>query len=276
MNPYQPFEAEIVERIQETPNIFSWQLRLCDEAAREAYHFAPGQFNMLYLYGVGEVAISIVSDMDDPTIIGHTIRVVGRVTQGMAALQKGDRVGLRGPYGRGWPLEATKNHDVMVVTGGLGCAPVIGAINHIVNHRADFGKLSIIQGVKHSADLIWREKYTYWEKVQDTQVLLSAEHGGAVWPGRIGLVTEVFEDAHIVPENTVVMMCGPEGMMQASVKSLLKMGVAEEKMYLNMERNMHCAIGHCGHCQLGGAFVCQQGPIFAYPEIKALLGVKGF
>ena len=268
-------KAEITEYREESPGIFTWRLQLCDPAAREAYRSEPGQFNMLYLYGVGEVPISIVSDVDDPGI-EHTIRAVGRVTQGMAALKKGERIGLRGPYGRGWPLDAAKGFDVTVVTGGLGCAPVVGVINHIVRHRADYGKLTIIQGVRHSQDLLWRERYDAWEQSPNTQVLLAAEHGGPVWPGRIGRVTDVFDDANIDVERTIVMMCGPEPMMLASVKALLKMGIAEERTYLSMERNMHCGVGQCGHCQCGSDFVCQQGPVFAYPDIKAVLGVKGF
>jgi NAD(P)H-flavin reductase len=276
MNPHLPAEAEVVERIQESTSIFTLRLQLCDPLARGAYRFAPGQFNMLYLYGVGEVAISIVSDPQQPAQLGHTIRVVGRVTRGLAELRAGDRIGLRGPYGRGWPLQHAPGHDVLIVTGGLGCAPVVSVINYIIMRRASFGKLTIIQGVKHAEDLLWRDRYAYWESLPDTQVLLSADHGGPVWPWHVGRVTDVFDDAQIAPERTMVMMCGPEAMMRASVKALTARGVAEDHIYLNMERNMQCAIGQCGHCQYGPSFVCRQGPVFAYPEVKALFEVKGF
>lgn len=276
MNPYLPLEAEIVDRVQESTSIFTLRLQLTDAAARSAYAFEPGQFNMLYLYGVGEVAISIVSDPQDPSILGHTIRVVGRVTRGMAELQIGDRIGLRGPYGRGWPLQEAPGHDVLIVTGGLGCAPVVSVINYVIMRRTFFGKLTIIQGVKRSEDLLWRDRYAYWNTLPGTQVLLSADHGGPIWPWHVGLVTEVFDDADIAAERTFVMMCGPEGMMRASVSNLTGRGVAEDHIYLNMERNMQCAVGHCGHCQYGGAFVCRQGPVFSYPEVKPLFDVKGF
>lgn len=276
MNPYLPQEAEVVERLQESPTIFTLRLRLTDPAARAAYHFAPGQFNMIYLYGVGEVPISIVSDPQDETVLGHTIRVVGRVTRGLAALAAGDRVGLRGPFGRGWPLHEAQGHDLLVVTGGLGCAPVVAVINYAILRRTFFGKLTIIQGVKHSEDLIWRERYAYWRMLPNTQVLLSADHGGPLWPWHIGLVTEVFDRAEIDPPRTFVMLCGPEGMMRAAVANLTGRGVAEDHIYLSMERNMQCAVGHCGHCQYGPDFVCRDGPVFAYPRVKELFDVKGF
>jgi sulfhydrogenase subunit gamma (sulfur reductase) len=276
MNPHLPLEAQILERVDESPSVFTLRLRLCRQAERDGYRFAPGQFNMLYLYGVGEVAISIVSDPDEPEHLLHTIRAVGRVTHGMARLKQGERIGLRGPYGRGWPLEDAQGRDVIVLTGGLGCAPVVSVINYIIARRAAYGRLTIIQGVKHADDLLWRERYALWDSLPDTQVLLSADHGGPVWPWHVGLVTGVFDQARIDGARSLVMMCGPEPMMRASVTELSRRGVAEDAIYLSMERNMQCALGHCGHCQYGAAFVCRQGPVFAYPDIKPLFDVKGF
>lgn len=276
MNPHLPAEAEIVERIQESASVFTLRLRLSDQTVREAYRFDPGQFNMLYLYGVGEVPISIVSDPEEPRHLLHTIREVGRVTRGMARLRTGERIGLRGPYGRGWPLAQAQGRDVLVLTGGLGCAPVVSVINYIVLRRPAFGRLTIIQGVKHADELLWRERYAAWAGLPDTQVLLSADHGGPLWPWHVGLVTGVFDEARIGDERTLVMMCGPEGMMRASIRELAVRGVDEGNIWLSMERNMQCALGHCGHCQYGGSFVCRQGPVFAYPEVKPLFETRGF
>ena len=158
VNAHLPAEAEIVERIQESPSIFTLRLRFTDPAIRAAYRFAPGQFNMVYLHGAGEVAISIVSDPERSDLLDHTIRAVGRVTEGLSALRAGARIGLRGPFGRGWPVEEAQGRDVVVVTGGLGCAPVVSAINYILERRERFGQLTIVQGVKHADDLIWRER----------------------------------------------------------------------------------------------------------------------
>ena len=274
-HPYLPLEAEVVEFIEESPTIFTLRLRLTDSQQNQLYSFEPGQFNMLYLHGVGEVAISIVSDPQDETLIDHTIRAVGRVTKGLQQLRKGDRLGLRGPYGRGWPMHESKGHDVIIVTGGLGCAPVVAVINYILMRRKKFGKLTIIQGVKHSDDLIWRQRYDYWNTLPDTQVLIAADHGGAVWPFHHGRVTELFSKSIIDPANAFAMLCGPEGMMNAAANGLIDLGLQGERVYLSMERNMQCAVGHCGHCQYGKDFICKDGPVFTYPEIQDRLGVKG-
>jgi NAD(P)H-flavin reductase len=271
-----PLEAEVIERIDESPTIFTLRLQLTDERARREFHFEPGQFNMVYLYGVGEVPISIVSDPQGHEVLDHTIRAVGRVTDGLAKLKLGDRLGLRGPYGRGWPLSEAEGHDILIVTGGLGCAPVVAVINYILLRREQFGSFTIIQGVKHSDELIWRERYAYWNTLPNTRVLLAADHGGPLWPWHVGLVTEVFDQAEIVPERSFAMMCGPEGMMHAGINNLTARGVAEDHIYLSMERSMLCAVGHCGHCQYGSQFVCRDGPVFAYPKIKDLFKVKGF
>jgi NAD(P)H-flavin reductase len=275
-NAYLPSEVEVVDRIQESPGLFTLRLRLTDVEHQNRYHFEPGQFNMLYLYGVGEIAISIVSDPSDEHIIDHTIRVVGRVTRGFDKLRPGDRLGLRGPFGRGWPMSATEQHDVVVVTGGLGCAPVVSVINYITHRRERYGHLNIVQGVKHSNDFIWRERYDQWRELPDTQVLLAADSGDALWPWHIGRVTDLFSNLSYDPERVSVMMCGPEGMMQVVVKNMLAMGVKENKMWLSMERNMQCAVGHCGHCQYGGKFICRDGPVFNYTEVKPLFSVRGF
>ena len=274
--PHLPQEAEVMERIQESPTIFTLRLRFTDPARHAAFRFAPGQFNMLYLYGVGEVAISIVSDPEDPQLFDHTIRVVGRVTRGLAQLKTGDRLGVRGPYGRGWPLALAEGRDVMIVTGGLGCAPVVSVINYVIRRRSRFRRLVIMQGVKHSDDLIWRGQYTRWSKQPDTQVLVAADVGATLWPWHVGHVTELFGKVEMDFPRAVVMMCRPEGMMQVAVDHLLERGVLEDNLNLSMERSMNCAVGLCGHCQVGGKFVCQDGPVFSYSEVKPLFGIRGF
>ena len=266
-----PHAATVVARTQESPTIFSLQLRLDDAAAQAAYRFAPGQFNMLYLVGVGEVPISIMSDPEERNGIGHAIRMQGRVTHGLATLKPGDKLGLRGPFGRGWPLQEVSGCDIVLVTGGLGCAPVVSVIHYILKRRERFGKLVIIQGVRHAEDLIWHEQYARWAKLTDTQVLVAASEGAAFWPWHVGRVTELFGLANFDPDCAVAMMCGPEGMMRTTADSLLARGLPESRLFLSMERNMQCAVGRCGHCQLGGAFVCRDGPVFNWGAVKSLL-----
>lgn len=275
-DPYLPQEARIIERIQESNTVYTLRLELTDATARQSYQFAPGQFNMVYLYGVGEVAISIVSDPDQPETFSHTIRAVGRVTRALAKLQPGDSVGIRGPFGQGWPLDIARDQDVVVLTGGLGCAPVVAAIHYIIQRHAQFGRLYILQGVKHSDDFIFYQRYQQWMQAPNTQVMISADQASQGWPWFSGRILDQVQMLALDPKRTVVMMCGPEIMMRAAAEALLKKQVPEERIYLSMERNMECAMGHCGHCQYGGLFICKEGPVLAYPRIKPLFGVSGF
>ncbi len=270
-----PVEAEVVARVDDSPTVFTLSLRITAGQRHHDYRFEPGQFNMLYLFGVGEIPVSIAADPEQPELLQHTIRRVGRVTRGFAKLQAGDRIGLRGPFGRGWPLAAARGRNVLIVTGGLGCAPVLPVIKQIMHFREQYGRVVIMQGVKHADDLIWRERYHQWAALPDTQVLLAADVGGRQWPGRIGLVTTLFDELDIDLGDSITMMCGPEPMMRASLQRLLELGAAPDSLWLSMERNMQCAVGHCGHCQYGEKFICKDGPVFPFSEIRDLFGVRG-
>lgn len=271
-----PQEVEIVERIEEAPGLMTLRLQFTDPQQQQDYRFDPGQFNMLYLHGVGEIPISISSDPASRQTIDHTIRIVGRVTRGMDTLCEGDRLGLRGPFGRGWPMSLAKHRDIVIITGGLGCAPVVSVINYIEKRREEFGHLNILQGVKHSADFIWKDRYDRWRQLDDTHVLLAADAGEAIWPWHIGPVTVLFDQLEFDPDNVVVMMCGPQGMMRAACDYLVDQQVDAERIFLSMERNMQCALGHCGHCQYGSRFICKDGPVFSYAELRSLIHLKGF
>lgn len=271
-----PQSAEIIERIQESQTIFSLRLRFIESQVQDSYQFQPGQFNMLYLFGVGEVAISIVSDPRQAREFTHTIRAVGRVTRALEKLQVGDQVGIRGAFGRGWPLDAARSKEVLVITGGLGCAPVVGAINYITERIDEYAGLKILQGVKHSNDFIFANRYQQWYQLPKTEVMIAADAADKNWPWQVGRITDNIRDLSLAPANTVVMMCGPEKMMQISVQALLQKNIPQQNIYISMERNMECGIGHCGHCQYGGLFICKNGPVFPYPEIKSLFDVAGF
>ena len=278
-DPYLPYAAQIMQRRQDTPDIFTLGLRFANAKHHRAYQFQPGQFNMLYLFGVGEVPISIVTDPQQADCYYHTIHQVGQVTNGLAQLQEGDCLGVRGPYGVGWPLQQAIGKDVLVITGGLGCAPSVSAIHHLIKHRSQYKKILLLQGVKHSSDLLFRSQYEQWAQLPDTHVFLAANkvnQAGPHWPWLSGYVTEFIPNLAFDPSNVLVMMCGPEAMLQAALPPLQQKGVADKNIYINMERNMECALGHCGHCQFGGQFVCKNGPVFCYPVIKNLFGKKGF
>jgi NAD(P)H-flavin reductase len=275
VNPYLIQSATIVDKIRETENIDTYRLRFVDEQVRRSFQFAPGQFNMVYLFGVGEVAISIVSDPDEPEFLDHTIRVVGRVTEAIARLQQGDVLGIRGPFGQGWPLDEAQGKDVVIVTGGLGCAPVVGAIEYIFRRRNQYGAVKILHGVKTPHDLLYRERFDAWRRHPDTEVLLTSDQPDKTWHYHVGVVTELFEQVVLDPGHTMVLMCGPEIMMRLGVPILMQRGIPVAAIYSSLERHMECGIGLCGHCQLGPYFLCKDGPVMRYDRVMPWVGRTG-
>lgn len=274
-NPYLIHPATIVEKIPEAEHIDTYRLRFVDEQVRRSYRFVAGQFNMVYLFGVGEVAISIVSDPDEPEFLDHTIRVVGRVTNAIAQLQPGDELGIRGPFGKGWPLDDAQGKEVVIVTGGLGCAPVVGAIEYIFRRRSRFGAVKILHGVKTPHDLLYRERFDVWRRHPDTEVLLTSDQPDKTWRYHVGVVTELFEQVRVDPARTIVLMCGPEIMMRLGVPILMQRGIPATAIYVSLERHMECGVGLCGHCQLGPYFLCKDGPVMRYDRVAPWLGRVG-
>jgi sulfhydrogenase subunit gamma (sulfur reductase) len=274
VSPYAINSARVIARRTETEGIYTFTLELLDPRLRREYRFKAGQFNMLYAFGIGEVPISIASDPSTPEELEHTIRVAGRVTRVMAGWKVGDVVGIRGPYGNGWPVEIARGRDIVIVTGGLGCAPVVGLINYIFRRRDDFGYLHILHGIKTPHDLLYRERFDEWRRQPRTRVYLTADHPDKSWHYRIGVVTELFDEVHPA-RNAVVMMCGPEIMMRLAAHALNAKGIGDDAIYLSLERRMECAIGSCGHCQFREHFVCKNGPVFTYQEVRELFRRSG-
>lgn len=269
---HTPREAVVTERIQDSHDTFTMRLSI---SGADHFSFEPGQFNMLYLYGVGEVPISIVPDPGKENSFDHTIRVVGRVTTGLEALQPGTKVGIRGPFGRGWPVDQARGDDLLLVTGGLGSAPLVSVIDRVMANRSDYGRLYILHGVKQDRDLMWQERYLEWDLHADNTVLLTADAPSPDWPWFQGTSVALFSKLEIDPGRTTAMLCGPEVMMLAAIEGLRAKGLADHRIWLSMERNMQCGIGRCGHCQAGPKFVCKDGPVFCVSEISELLGVRG-
>ena len=235
--------------------------------------FGPGQFSMLYVFGVGEVPISMSGDPAKPDVLVHTTREVGAVTRAMGALDVGDTIGVRGPFGTTWPVEEAEGGDVVLVAGGIGLAPLRPAIYHLLAHRDRYRRIVILFGARTPDELLYEGEVSAWRSHLDLEVHVSVDRAAGDWRGNVGFVTTLIPRAPFEPERTVAMACGPEIMMTNAAKALAKRGVPANRTWLSLERNMKCAIGHCGHCQMGPLFVCHDGPVFRYDEIAPLMAV---
>ncbi len=253
---------------KETPDTFTLTLEPADGAAS---NFRPGQFSMVWVFGVGELPISISGDPGAPGSLIYTVRSVGPATQALVSREPGVALGIRGPYGTGWPLERARRRDVVVVAGGIGLAPLRPVIYHVLRHRDEYGRLVVLYGARSPRDLLYRKELALWARNRDTQVLTTVDYGGTNWSGRVGVVTSLFKFLRLQPARTIAMVCGPEIMMRFVARELAVRGVAGEDVYLSMERNMKCAVGFCGHCQWGPHFICKDGPVFPYARIAPLL-----
>jgi NAD(P)H-flavin reductase len=234
------------------------------------WKFRPGQFNMLYVFGVGEAPISMSGDAGDSGTIVHTIRAVGSVTNALDKLRPGDFVGVRGPFGNAWPIAELAGKDVVIVSGGIGLAPLRPLIYHLLSHRGDFGKVALLQGARSPGDLLYADQLASWGARGDMQVLVTVDHADTTWSGHVGVVTTLFRDAIFDPAKTIGLICGPEIMMRFALREFEARSVPHDRLYVSMERNMHCAVGFCGHCQFGPKFVCMDGPVFRFDEIRGI------
>lgn len=236
--------------------------------------FEPGQFDMVYVYGVGEAAISVSSDPATPGLLSHTIRAVGWVTKALNDLQPGTTIGIRGPYGRPWPMTEAEGKDLVIVAGGIGLAPVRPAILHALRHRERYGRLVLLVGARSPRDLVFRDDLDRWHADPRIDVHVTVDSAVRGWGGRVGVVTTLVPRIPFDADHAVVLTCGPEVMMWHAARALCARGVPEDRVYVTLERNMRCGVGTCGHCQLGPVFLCRDGPVFAWPEVAGLLDVR--
>ncbi|MBI3979659.1 MAG: FAD/NAD(P)-binding protein [Chloroflexi bacterium] len=272
-NPYLPAAFQVIGRRRETGDTLTLQLR---PPNGDRFPFQPGQFTMIGISGVGEVPISISGSAQRPEVLAQTIRAVGAVTRALTSLDAGDRVDVRGPFGRGWPLEEAKGRDVLVVAGGLGLAPLRPAILHILAHRAAYRRVVVLYGTRTPADQLYRRDLAQWRGRFDLDTLVTVDAADTDWHGNIGVVPALLAqvEKRFDPANTVAMLCGPEIMMHFTRLELEKRGVHDHHIYLSMERNMKCAMGFCGHCQYGPYFICKDGPVFPYHRIALLFETR--
>ncbi len=271
-NPMLPHAYRVQRVRQETPDTFTLELE--PENGTRALEFAPGQFNMLYAFGVGEVPISISGDPSKPTVLVHTTREVGMVTRAMRCLKPGDTLGVRGPYGSGWPVAQARGCDVVIVAGGIGLAPLRPALYQVLAARKYYGRVVLLYGTRTPADILFRRELQQWHSRFDLEIHVTVDRAMGNWRGNVGVVTSLIARAPFDPHSAVAMVCGPEIMMRFTMQELERRGVALENIYISMERNMKCAVGFCGHCQFGPAFICKDGPVFRYDRIQSLLAIR--
>ena len=267
----QPFRIRRVTK--ETRDTFTMDLESPGED--RSWSFAPGQFNMLYVFGVGEVPVSISGDPAKPKTLVHTTRAVGAVTEAMQRLKRGDSIGVRGPFGAGWPVEEARGKDVILVAGGIGLAPLRPALYRILARRDEYGRVILLYGTRTPEDILYRKELESWRSRFDLEVHVTvdrapAERNRPSWRGNVGVVTSLIPRVAFDPLDSLAILCGPEIMMRFTIMELEKRGVSADGIYVSMERNMKCAIGFCGHCQYGPSFICKDGPVFCYSEISDL------
>jgi NAD(P)H-flavin reductase len=271
-DPMVPHLATIRRVVWETDDTYTITLDM--DASAAGYTFKPGQFNMLYVFGVGEAAISISSDPAAPATLTHTIHRVGTVTSALAGHKRGDIIGLRGPYGSAWPLAPARGRDVCVVAGGIGLAPLRPLLYGMFRDRNAFGRIILLYGARSPLDLLYRVELEEWAKKYNVEVIITVDRSDTSWKGYIGVVTNLFSYIKLDSPSTVAYVCGPETMMKFTIAELERRGIGQGQIYLSMERNMKCAVGFCGHCQYGPYFICKDGPVFALPQVYHLLERK--
>jgi len=240
-------------------------------AEGEAHPFAPGQFSMLWVFGVGELPISVSGDPGERKELVYTVRSVGSATRALVSRKPGEPLGVRGPFGSSWPVERAKERDVLIVAGGIGLAPLRPVIYHVLSHRRGYGRLMVLYGARTPKDMLYRKEMAGWARKPDTSVLATVDSGALTWKGHVGVVTTLFRFTRLEPHRTVAMVCGPEIMMRYAIRELTARGFDNSDIYLSLERNMKCAVGSCGHCQFGPYFICKDGPVFRYEQVRPWL-----
>jgi NAD(P)H-flavin reductase len=271
-DPMRPEPFEVRHVTKETGDTFT--LTLAPVARAPFRPFAPGQFNMLYVFGVGEVPISISGDPARPEILVHTIRSVGATTRAMQKLQRGDWVGVRGPFGTAWPVDKAHGHDVVLIAGGIGLAPIRPALYHVLLHRGLYGRVVLLYGARTPRDMLFPKELREWRGRFDVVVDVTVDRATMEWQGSVGVVTKMVQRSPFDPQSAMAFICGPEVMIRYAAQSLEQRGTAGSSIFVSMERNMKCAVGVCGHCQFGPWFVCKDGPVFRYDRIERFFGMR--
>jgi NAD(P)H-flavin reductase len=262
-NIYQPIEATVEDIISETPNIKTFVLR-----PREVFSFKTGQFIELTLPGIGEAPFTPSSDPNTTETIEMTIMKAGKVTSLLHEISKGAVVGMRGPYGKGYPLEKFQGQDILILGGGVGLAPLRSLLLSLFSDIDRYNKVLLRYGARSPSDIVYKNAIPQWAKKKKVDIVTTVDVGDPGWKGNVGLVTTILKDLPVNLKKAVAIVCGPPIMMKFGVLKLMDLGFKPKDIYLSMEKNMSCGLGKCGHCRIGRFYACKDGPVFTYEELK--------
>jgi NAD(P)H-flavin reductase len=268
-NPYQPKLANIIRIVPQAVDNYLFQVRFASETENLHFDYRPGQFNMVSVLGVGEMPISISSTPTRRGFLEMCIRRVGRVTEAFYKLREGDLIGIRGPYGNGFPVEKLLGSNLLLVAGGLGMVPLRSLLNYAIDRRDEFGDIILMYGTKTPVDFLFREELEYLTQRVDAKVMLIVEESNGdtsekPWKGEVGMVTQLFDDLVIDPKTTFACVCGPPVMYRFVIRKLLEKKFSKNRILINLERRMKCGVGKCAHCSIGYKYTCIDGPVFTY------------
>lgn len=264
-----PSPFRVCDRRQDTAD--TWTLTL--EPLGDGFAVAPGQFVMVYMFGVGEVPISVSGPPDSPgEPVVLTVRAVGAVTTAICNSEPGAVLGLRGPFGNSWPVETASGGDVLVVAGGIGLAPLRPVVLHALAHRSEYRAASVLYGARTPQDLLYTDELNRWRDELAVEVTVDA--ADTTWLGRVGVVPKLVAQADFRPDSVRAFVCGPEVMIHFTVDALRERGVPDERIFLSLERDMRCGVGLCGHCQLGPTLICRDGPVYTQAQVAQLMEVR--
>lgn len=265
INPYGFIKTKVLKVIKETPSITTLKLK-----PEKPLSFKTGQFIELLLPGIGEAPFTPSSSPSVRDQFEVTVMRVGKVTEMIHKLKKNDFIGVRGPFGNGYPTDLFKGREITVIGGGCGFAPVRSLMYQLFDIRNELKKLYFRGGCKNPAEFLYRKEVESWSKLKNLDICLTVDKDikGSKWKGNVGLVTSILDDLDVDLKNSFVVVCGPPMMMKFTTLKLLEMGFKDKQIYLSMEKNMSCAIGKCGHCRIGTYYACKDGPVFRYDMIK--------
>lgn len=258
------FPAEIINVIRLTEMEKLFHLRIVDDKQREQFSFLPGQFVMVEVPGYGEVPISISSSTSNRGYLELCIRKAGTVTDALHLAKRGAKVGIRGPFGTHFPLEEMKGGSILLIAGGLGLAPLRAPIYHVTENRSDFKDVHILYGTKSPDQLLFDYQYESWRRIDDVNMEIIVEQPDDSWDGPTGMITRLLDDVNIDPDETYAIVCGPPVMFKFVCGRLKEMGIAMGRMFVSLERRMHCGMGKCCRCNVGATYTCTDGPVFDY------------